>query len=394
VNVLFLTHRLPYAPNRGDRIRAYFLLSELAKFSSVSLFSLVHDDEEAAHVNSVPWAEQVATARVHRAANVLRGALTLLSERPLTHSLLDGEGAKGTLERLVADRKPDVVLALCSSMARFALEPPLAGLPFVLDMIDVDSYKWKLTASESSGIMRWIYSREARTLATFEAAAVRKARTTFVVTDRERDALLTVVPDGRIEVVRMGIDLEAFEPSNEPSSKPAVVFCGVVSYGPNEAGICWFAEEVWPIVRSLRPDATFAVVGSGHSRAVAELGRSGSAITVTGAVPKVQPYLWDSAVAIAPLKIARGTQNKVLEALAAGLPVVVTSPVWDGLPDCAKPGCIRADAPSDFAAAIVRLLSLSGNERRAVAESADLRQLGWRTQLAPIEPALRDAAQH
>ena len=176
MNILFLTHRLPYAPNRGDRIRAYYLLREMSRFADVSLFSLVHDDAEEKEAGNVPFARHVATARVRRWRNVAAGAVKLLSDRPLTHSLLDAPGVRSALAREIAARRPDLVLAYCSGMARFALEPPLRDLPFVLDMVDVDSAKWAAMAADHRGLRRWIYRREAATLGRFEARATTRAR--------------------------------------------------------------------------------------------------------------------------------------------------------------------------------------------------------------------------
>src|SRR5690349_18863198 len=141
MKVLFLTHRLPYAPNRGDRNRAYHLLREMSRFAEVSVFSLIHDDEEAAHVESVPFAHDVTGIRVTRFRNLLRGVTSLATDRPLTHTLLDAARIHPALVQLVDRNKPDVVVAFCSGMARFALEPPLRGLPLVIDMVDVDSQK-------------------------------------------------------------------------------------------------------------------------------------------------------------------------------------------------------------------------------------------------------------
>src|SRR4030095_12069611 len=121
VNALFLTHRLPYAPNRGDRIRAYYLLREMSQFARVSLFSLVHDDDEEAQAAQMPFVSSVKTMRVPHLRNKLRGALRLASSIPLTHTLLDAPRASEEVARFAADRVPDVVLAYCSSMARFTL---------------------------------------------------------------------------------------------------------------------------------------------------------------------------------------------------------------------------------------------------------------------------------
>jgi len=142
MRILFLTHRLPYAPNRGDRTRAFYLLREMSRFAEVSLFSFVHDDDEQSHCDRVPFARDVTCVRVSRVPNFVRGALRLPTSRPLTHSLLDSGEVRAGLDRMFKDRCPDLVVAFCSGMARFAVEPPLNRCPFVLDMVDVDSVKW------------------------------------------------------------------------------------------------------------------------------------------------------------------------------------------------------------------------------------------------------------
>ena len=391
VRILFLTHRLPYTPNRGDRIRAYHLLHAMSRFAKVSLFSLVHDDEEAAAVDRVPFADSVTPAHVHRVRNLVAGGLRLASRRPLTHSLLDAPGAGTALRALVRSSPPDLVVAYCSGMARYALETPLARFPFVLDMVDVDSAKWVELSSRSRGLRRWIYAREAKTLGAFEARAARMARRTLVVNEREFSVMRGLAPDAAIEIVRNGIDLDAFRPPGPPVRDPTVVFCGVMDYAPNTQGVEWFVREVWPIVRNARPDARFLIVGASPSATMREWPKADATIEVTGAVPAVQPYLWRAAVSVAPLHLARGLQNKVLEALAAGLPVVATPQVIDGLPAEARSGCRRGDTAAEFADSLIRLLELPAASRRALALSAVPRGLEWSQQLAAVESICRDA---
>lgn len=392
MRVLFLTHRLPYAPNRGDRIRAYYLLREMARFAEVSLFSLVHDDEEAAEAGNVPFAAEVATARVPKAGNYLRAALRLASPRPLTHSLLDAPDATQKLSTLVASRRPDVVLAYCSSMVRFAMEPPLDRFPFVLDMVDVDSEKWKALAERASWPMSRVYAREVRTLAAFERAAVVRARTTLVVSEAERQALMSLAPGADVRVVPNGVDVDGFKPPGPPSDRPVVVFCGVMDYAPNVEGVCWFANEAWPKVHAARPDARFVIVGRNPNASIKSLAQRDTSISVTAGVAAVQPYLWNAALAVAPLHLARGTQNKVLEALAAGLPAVVTSAVRAGLPSGVERGCVVADEAESFAKTVTRLLDQLPEARRAMAAAAEVGTLTWPAQLAGVEVALRDRA--
>jgi glycosyltransferase involved in cell wall biosynthesis len=288
--------------------------------------------------------------------------------------------------------RPDLVFAYCSGMARFAMEPPLAPLPFVLDMVDVDSAKWSTLASQSRGARSWIYRREAGTLAAFERSASRRARATLVVNQREQDALLGVAPGATVHVLENGVDVSAFAPPGVASPEPAVMFCGVLDYYPNEEGVVWFAREVWPTVTAERQDARFLVVGANPTKRIKDLAARDPSIEVTGRVESVQPCLWKSAVSVSPLRFSRGLQNKALEALAAGLPVVATSLVVDGLPEPARPGCVAADTADAFATAILNLLRRSPEERRRRAAAADMKALTWEERLQPLEAMLRIAS--
>ncbi len=326
-----------------------------------------------------------------RLANRLCGLAALPSARPLTHVLLDSPGARRSLERLVAARPPDLVLAYCSSMARFALESPLDRFPFVLDLVDVDSEKWRDLAGRTRGPMSWIYAREARTLSAFERRAALAARSTLVVNERERTALRAIAPEARIEVVENGVDLDRFRPPGQAATRHRAVFMGVLDYPPNEHAARWLVEAVWPRVRAVRPGASLLLLGASPTRRLLAAARGSPGVEVTGRVPDVAPHLWRSAVALAPLFTARGVQNKVLESIAAGLPVVVSPAVLEGLPDEVRGACRVASDAEGVASAILDLFTLSGAERRLVAESAALSGLNWAARLSGL-PALLDSA--
>jgi sugar transferase (PEP-CTERM/EpsH1 system associated) len=393
VRVLFLTHRLPYAANRGDRIRALYILRQLVGHADVDLVSLVHSDDEARHAGDLQdLAATVTVARVPRLKNYARGAAALVTGRPLTHALLDAPSIGDACRRLVAAHPPDVVLAYCSSMARFALEPPLDRFPFVLDMVDVDSEKWRTLGRTAAVPKCWIYAAEARTLSDFEARAARRAQAVLVVNERERDLLVGLEPAANVHVLPIGVALDELRPTGPPATGQGVVFCGVMNYRLNEEGALWFARTVWPMVRMRCPDARLSLVGSDPTPAIRSLPAADRTIEVTGTVPDVRPYLWRSAVAVAPLLSARGVQNKVLEAVAAGLPCVVTRTVHDGLPAEVTPACRLAQDPEQFAAAVVDLLGREPAGRRAIAERANVRALSWGERLAPLLGILERAA--
>lgn len=394
MRILFLSHRLPYAPNRGDRIRAFHLLRALSSLAAVGVISLVHDDEEARHVRGVERlvAGPVRAVRVSRAANAMKAPLALATGRPLTHALLDGPALPDALQEAVAEDRPDLVVAYCSGMARLALERPLAGIPFVHDMVDVDSAKWAALAAGTSGPRGWVYRLEARRLREFEAEVTRRAACTLVVNDRERRTLEEIAPGTPVAVIGNGVDVSSFNPPAGPAGGARVVFTGVFDYAPNVEGATWFVREVWPTVLSRHPDATLLLVGARPARALRTLASRARSVVVTGAVPDVRPYLWDAAVAVAPLRTARGVQNKVLEALAAGLPVVTTPAVAGGLPGETLAGCVVADDRESFAAGVVRLLSIAPGDRRRLARTVDLEPLTWEKRLAALGPLVAQAA--
>jgi sugar transferase (PEP-CTERM/EpsH1 system associated) len=393
MRVLFLTHRLPYAPNRGDRVRAYHIVRELVTRADVELVSFVHDPHELEQVRRLEaMGVEVTALRVPRLRNYVNSVVHLVGRRPLTHVLLDAPGVVPALGAIVERRPPDVVLAYCSGMARFALAPPLAGFPLVVDLVDVDSEKWAALASSAGWPMSWVYRREARHLAEFERDLAKKASTVLVVNERERDALARIAPNASVTVVPVGVDRDPLRSPKAPEERPRVVFCGVMDYQPNIDAVLWFTKHVWPAVRAGRPDAHLSIVGANPVSVIERLNSPTNGIEVTGTVDDVRPYLWRSAVAVAPLRTARGVQTKVLEAVGAGLPSVVTPQVFNGLPAAVRGACALAGSAEEYARATLALLALPPEERKQMAARADLHVLGWETQLSPLYDALAHAA--
>jgi sugar transferase (PEP-CTERM/EpsH1 system associated) len=369
------------------------MLRVLATHASVDLLSLVHDEDELRHVSVLSSAvSSITVARVPRVGNRLKGVFSLHGSKPLTHVLLDAPEVRPALKALRSSRPPDVVLAYCSGMAQYVFDPAISDLPTVVDMVDVDSAKWAAMAHATAPPKAWIYRREARLLSVFEQRAAMHARLTLVVNERERGLLEALAPSARIQTLWNGIDSEHFRPDQPPAANPIVVFCGVMSYGPNVDAARWIATKVWPHVRRARADAKLVIVGSSPAASVRALQSDAAGITVTGDVPDVRAYLWNAATAVAPIWIARGLQNKVLEAVAAGLPCVITPQVAAGLPSEVLPACPVANTHEQFAIEVLKILDAPAESRRSMAMRVPVTSLDWKSRLASLPELLREAS--
>lgn len=391
MRALILTQRLPYAPNRGDRLRAFHQIRQLlGRGWTVDVLALVHDEAEAQQPMTLTSDRlRVSTARVRSLPNRIVGLASLPGSRPLTFTLLHSAESGPAIDTLVRDTPPDVVLACSSSMAAVALSSAAASIPLVIDFVDVDSEKWRALGARARWPMSWVYRREHRTLSAFEGDAARRAALSLVTTDRERDALQALAPRARIDVLSNGIDLDYFARPDDAARAERVVFTGVMNYAPNADAAIWLARDIWPSVRAQRPHAHLDIVGASPTAAVRALADEATGVHVTGSVPDVRPYLWQATVAAAPLRVARGVQNKVLEAAAAGVPSVVTSAVQRGLPPALASTCVVADDAEGFARALTGALACPADPGpwRAAVDDLD-----WSRAMAPLDAWLTEAA--
>jgi sugar transferase (PEP-CTERM/EpsH1 system associated) len=233
--------------------------------------------------------------------------------------------------------------------------PELRDVPAVIDLVDVDSQKWLDYAAASRGPRRLLYRLESRRLRRLELGLPSWARAITLVSEAEANLYRSFGAGGIVRAVPNGIDLEYYHPRTGPS-EPSCVFVGALDYRPNVDGACWFCEEILPAIRRCRPDAKVYLVGRQpvpQVRRLADL----PGVDVVGQVPDVRPYVARAAVTVVPLRIARGLQNKVLEALAMGRPVVATPAALQGLE--AKDGIhlLAAQSPTEWVDTVLRLLA-------------------------------------
>lgn len=388
-DLLLLIHRIPYPPNKGDKIRSYHLLKHLARDYKVHLATFVDDADDWQHV---PTVEKMCASSHFASLNPTLARVRSLSALVKNRSLSLDYYRDATLERwvdqTVAAHKIERVLVFSSAMAQYADKYPNARR--VVDFCDVDSDKWRQYADKKSWPMSWLYRHEARQLLSYERQVAREYDASLFVSAPEADLFRQLAPesDARIGFFSNGVDTDYFSPAAAGASpfkdgERAIVFTGAMDYWPNVDAVQWFAAEAMPLLRARFPDLTFYIVGARPTPAVLELAKQPN-IVVTGTVPDVRPYIAHARAAVAPLRIARGIQNKVLEAMAMATPVVVSPQALEGIE--AEPGkeLLLAQDAAGFADAVAVLLARSGNDMGLAARARVERKYSWPSNLACI----------
>ncbi|MBN1854031.1 MAG: TIGR03087 family PEP-CTERM/XrtA system glycosyltransferase [Pirellulales bacterium] len=354
--VLLITHRTPYPPDKGDRIRSYHLLRFLAKRARVHLATLAdepitQDTKAALEV----LAEQVAIVMVKPCGRWLHAASSLIKGRSATEGLFYSRHLQRCIRRWTAHNTYTAVVIVCSSMAQYLSIPKSHGTCKIVDLVDVDSQKWFEYASSTRGLRKLLYHLEGCRVRRLEASLPQHCDTISVVTEAEASCFQDFQADAPISIVSNGVDLEYFYPARtEAALADSCVFVGAMDYKPNIDAVQWFSDLVWPAVLRIHPKATLVIVGRRPTKAIRRL-QNRPGIRVEADVADVRPYLWKSRVVVVPLRIARGVQNKILEAMAAGRPVLATSQALTGLPAIPGEHVILAESVSDWTAAVGQL---------------------------------------
>ncbi|MCG5501056.1 TIGR03087 family PEP-CTERM/XrtA system glycosyltransferase [Ectothiorhodospira lacustris] len=338
--LLYLVHRIPYPPNKGDKIRSFNLLKHLAGRYRIHLGAFVDDPHDWRYQEDVTrLCESTCLLPLRPPLAKLASLRGFMDGRPLSEPYYDSRPMRQWVRRIL-DQGVGRVLVFSSAMAQYLRPEDHAGRRVVVDFVDVDSDKWRQYAASHRFPMNRIYARESRYLLDFERRVASLADAGAFVSEQEAALFRTLAPEsaGRVHAIDNGVDVDYFSPAREYPRPYGVgeqhlVFTGAMDYWANVDAVCWFAREVFPLVRLEHGDARFTIVGARPAREVKQLEQI-DGIQVTGAVKDVRPYLAHAEAAVAPLRIARGIQNKVLEAMAMGKPVLVTPQALDGLRAC------------------------------------------------------------
>ena len=391
-DLIFLSHRIPFPPDKGEKIRAWHILRQLARTHRIHLGCFVDDPADWAHLPELrAHCADVACFGLDRGRQKLLSLARLRPGQPLT----PGYFQDARLQRWTDAKRAagiDRAFVYCSAMAPYLTGAH--GVRRVLDMVDMDSAKWADYAARARWPARAVWAREARTLLAFERLAALDYDRTLFVSQAEAADFARAAPEaaGRVGWLDNGVDLGHFAPAGYERPfppGPTIVFTGTMDYWPNVDAMTWFAADVLPRLRASRPGLRLCIVGANPAPEMRRLARD-PAVIVTGRVADVRPYLAHADVVVAPLRSARGIQNKVLEAMAMGRPVVATPQAFAGLRCVAGRDLLVGADAAGFAACAGAVLDgrhagLGGAARAAMVAGHD-----WTATLAGLA-ALFDA---
>ncbi len=392
-DILFLAHRIPYPPDRGDKIRGFHMIRHLAKAGKVHLAAFADDERDlAAKQGLVP---HTASRTIIRRAKPqsLAAAEALVRRLPVSVTAFANTDFRDAVRGILARHPIDTIFVFSSQMAQYLPAP--GDQRVVMDFCDMDSAKFEDYAQRSNGPMRWMMQREARLLLAHDRAVAHRADASLFVSEAEATLFRDRTGAARVHVVGNGIDTARYDPQArferiDDQNGALIVFTGQMDYRPNAEAVSWFAEAILPAIRARYPDAHFAIVGRHPTDQVKLLSRLPGVI-VTGEVADVRGWLAAAHVVVAPLLIARGVQNKVLEAMAMARPLVASTAAAEGID---HGGTIRvgdtANAIADHVATLLDDPDAAGALGTA-ARAQVLNRYGWTARLAALDPILGHA---
>jgi len=397
--LLFLAHRIPYPPDKGDKIRSWHVLRHLARTHDVHLGCFVDDPDDWRHEGILrELCGECLFLPFHPRRARIRGLAAFVDGGPLTLRCYRDRRLADWVENLRRRRRIDRIYVFSSAMAQYVLDDG-AGRR-VIDFVDVDSDKWRQYAANKSGPAAWVYAREARRLLAYERRVARAFDASLFVSPAEAELFRALAPEsaGRVQSLANGVDIDFFSPEHafdDPfgGDRDAIVFTGAMDYWANVDAVTWFADAVLPLVRERHPEARFRIVGSKPAAEVRRLARR-PGIEVTGRVPDVRPHVAHATLAVAPMRIARGVQNKVLEAMAMGRAVVTTPQGLEGIAAEAGREIVVAEEAAAFADAVCDLLA-GADAAAEIGRRARARVVGsysWGATLTPLDGLLDGAS--
>ncbi|MEE9355078.1 MAG: TIGR03087 family PEP-CTERM/XrtA system glycosyltransferase [Methylococcaceae bacterium] len=382
-DLLFIVHRIPYPPNKGDKIRSFHFLKALTKHFRIYLGSFVDDREDWQYANELKkLCEEVFLLDLNPLQAKISSIEGFFTGQALSLPYYKNKQFQSWIDNTVRQKKIKKALIFSSVMAQFIRSEH--NLELVSDFVDVDSDKWAQYAQKKKWLARFVYQRESKKLLKFERNVAKISKSITFVSENEAELFKNLAPESisKITFVNNGVDLDYFLPASKYEfpyihDEFVITFTGAMDYWANCEAVIWLANDIFPKILNANPLSRFYIVGSQPTKAVLALSEK-EGIIVTGRVDDIRPYIAHANLIVAPLRIARGIQNKVLEAMAMEKPVVVTPAAIEGIPISGQEDVIVAEQPDEFAKNVIKFMSGSNSPKISKANRAFIiDKFGW-----------------
>lgn len=391
--LLYLAHRIPYPPNKGDKIRSFHTLKHLAEKHRIYLGAFVDDQDDWQYRKDLEKiCEEVFLCPLNSIKAKLRSIKGFYRREPLTLSYYDDRRMREWVRRTMQGKGVRNTYVFSSSMAQYIEDGEFTAETNIADFVDVDSDKWEQYASVKRWPMSWLYGREAHYLQQYEKRLASMFDAIMFVSSYEAEFFGKIAPEStsRIGWINNGVDFNYFSPARNyqqqlESEKKIIVFTGAMDYWANVDAVCWFVSEVFNKVHEVLPESLFFIVGAKPVKNVRQLSAS-PGVVVTGSVADVRPYLAHAHLSVAPLRIARGVQNKVLESMAMGVPVVATHAAVEGILPATREQVMVCDEPDQMQKLVIQCLlkGINTQQKQAVRKSI-IEEYSWKKNLSHID---------
>ena len=385
MRIFFICRRVPFPPDRGDKITTYNEIRHLSTKHEVHVFCLADGTHDLDNIPGLRrYAKSVTAVPVIGWKSQLRALNAMLAGKPLSVAALHEAKLHDAVTRKFAELQPDLIIVYSCNVAQYAEHFP--QVPRIMQFAELDSSRWGQFARRSRLPMRSVYALEERRFFAYERHIARTFSHALVCTRAEQRDFERLIPGVPVSLVGNGVDLDYFRSRGVAKRPGSIVFTGVMDYFPNVDAVMWFCDKILPIVQQQIPEAGLTICGSRPAAPVRRLANR-RGVTVTGRVPDTRPYLDGAEVFVAPMRMARGIQNKLLEALAMGLPCVASVAAATGTVVQDGEGILAADDPEEFAQLVVRVLrdgafrAAMARKARAAAEA----NYRWEAQLACLD---------